>query len=48
MLRTAASRAKQAVKLLPSAVRGFASEAEAPKSGGVSSRKFELLILLST
>lgn len=34
MLRAAASRAKQAAKLLPGVTRGFASEAEAPKSGG--------------
>jgi hypothetical protein len=36
MLRVAASRAKQAVKVLPQLSRGFASEAEGAKSGGVS------------
>jgi hypothetical protein len=35
MLRVAVSRAKQAVKVLPQLSRGFASEAEGAKSGGV-------------
>ncbi|KAL4525437.1 hypothetical protein Ndes2437A_g03898 [Nannochloris sp. 'desiccata'] len=34
MLRVAASRAKQAAKVLPQLTRGFASEAEGAKSGG--------------